>query len=194
MNILRFLQEVDRRVLYALMLLVVALPLVKPIELPVRISPTSRGLYESIETLKEGDFVLFGVDWGSGTRGESRSQTYALMRHLMRKKVRFALLAFEPQSKTLCQKIAEDLQKESGYVEGKNWVNLGYKPDQPNFLPGFVKDIVGTIGKDVHGTPLESLEVMKGIRTAKDIQFMLDITGSRTYEIFIKFMQQIHNS
>ena len=193
MNILRFLQEVDRRVLYALMLFVVALPLLIPVKLPVKVSPSSQSLYNSIEELKPNDFVLFGADWGSGTRGESRAQTIAVMRHLMRKKVRFALLAFEPQGKKLCQDIAEGLQKEYGFVEGINWVNMGYKVDQENFLQGFAKDIVGTIGTDIHGTPLGSLKVMEGVKTAKDIQFIMDFSGSRTYEIFITFLQQPYN-
>ncbi len=193
MNILRFLQEVDRRVLYALMLLVIAFPVLVPIPLPMKVSPATQSLYDSIEGLKENDFVLFGVSWGAGTRGESRSQTYALMRHLMRKKVRFALLAFEPQAKVLNQKIAEELQKEYGYVEGVNWVNFGYQIDQENFLQGFGKDIVGTIKKDIEGNPIGSLKVMEGVQTAKDIKFLIDVTGSRSFEVYITFLQQPFN-
>jgi hypothetical protein len=190
MNVLRFLQEVDRRVLYALMIFVIAFPMIKLIELPVKVSPSTQSFYNNIEALNEGDFVVFGADWGAGTRGESRSQTIALVRHLMQKKLRFAFLAFEPQGKSLCQKIAEGLQKEYGYVEGVNWVNFGYKVDQENFLQGFVKDIVGTIKTDIHGNPLGTLPVMAGIKTAKDVDFLIDISGSRTYEVFITFMQQ----
>lgn len=190
MNVLRFLQEVDRRVLYALMIFVIALPMLLPIKLPINVSPPTKNLYDSIEALQPNDFVLFGADWGAGTRGESRSQTIAILRHMIQKKLRIAFIAFEPQGKDLCQKIAEDLGKETGYVEGVNWVNMGYKPDQANFLQGFVKDIIGTMVKDVHGTPLGTLKVMEGVKTAKDVKYVLDVTGSRSYETFITFMQQ----
>lgn len=60
MNILRLLQEVDRRVLYVLLLLAVTLPFFVKFRLPVAVSPPTQALYDAIDNLPENSFVLFG--------------------------------------------------------------------------------------------------------------------------------------
>src|SRR5437879_3251405 len=106
MRLLRFLQTVDRRFLYALLLLSVTVPLFLNISLPFPTSSQTDKVYDAIEALPPNSFVLFAVDWSASTSGENRPQTEALMRHVMRKHLRFAILAFEPQGKTLGQAIA----------------------------------------------------------------------------------------
>lgn len=189
MNILRFLQEVDRRFLYVLILLVVSAPFFLKVKIPVHVSPATEALYDAIENLPQGSFVLLSVDWGAGTRGENRPHTYALLHHLMRKKLRFAMISFEPQSTTICQAIAEEVAKQYHYKEGTDWVNVGYKPDQDNYLKAFVLDIPGSVGFDIHHNPVASLPVMQGIKTARDIKLLLDVTPSDTYNSYIKFLQ-----
>jgi hypothetical protein len=196
-NILRFLQQVDRRFLYALLILVVGLPFFLNFQIPVTPSPSTEKMYTLIESLPEGSFVLFGVDWGAGTRGESRAQTYALMRHVMRKKLRFAIMAIgEPQSPKLVGDIARELQAEYNrqntdyqYEEGVNWVNFGYKVDPDNFLKAWVKDIPSTIKMDVRGKEIATMPVLKGVKTAKDIKLLIDVAPSGAYESYIKFVQ-----
>ncbi len=190
MNLLRFLQEVDRRFLYALLLLAVCAPFFLKTRIPVPISPETRALYDRIEALPPGSFVLLGMDWSAGTRGENGAQTEALMRHLMKRKLRFAMLAFSsPQGATLGQIIAERLQTEYGYREGIDWCNFGFKTDQQNFLQAFVRNIPASIGADARGIPIESLPVMKGINSGHDVAFLLEITGTNTFNIYIQFMQ-----
>lgn len=190
MNILRFLQEVDRRFLYGLILLASTVPFFLKVRIPVTIQPATQKFYDAVEALHENDFVILGVDWGGGTRGENRAQTIAIINHLMRKKCRFALLSFEPQSKTLCQTIAEQETAKYHYVEGVNWVNFGYKPDQENYLKGFVLNIPQQVGIDRRGIPLSTLPVMQGITTAADVKLLADVTPSDTYNGYIKFMTQ----
>jgi hypothetical protein len=188
-NILRFLQTADRRYLYALLLLTVTIPFFIKTRLPVVVSPQTLALYKAIDALPPNSFVLFGVDWGAGTSGESQPQTEAIMRHLMKRRLRFALLAFDPQPKTLVQRIATRLQGEYGYQEGRDWVNFGYKIAQENFLKAFGQGIPAAVVTDIHSTPIASLPVMEGIRTARDIKFLIDVTPSGTYESYIRFLQ-----
>ena len=146
-------------------------------------------MYDTIEGLHERDFVLFGVDWGAGTRGENKAQTIAIMDHLMRKKARFALLSFEPQSITLVKMIVADLAKKHNYVEGTDFVNFGYKANQDAYLKGFVLDIAGSVGVDSRGIAISGLPVMEGVKSAHDIKLLIDVTPSDTYNSYIKFMQ-----
>ncbi len=198
MNVLRLLQEVDRRVLYVFLLLAVTLPFFVKFRVPVAISPPTKALYDAIEELPENSFVLFGPDYSAGTRGENGAQTEVLLRHLMlmwhKKKIRFGILAFDPQGKTLAQNISLRLQEEYnkqgyGIKEGVSWVNFGYRVDQQNFVRALVKDVPNTLAKDIHDQPVGALEVMKGIHSAKDVAMILNVNPTNSYTIYIQFMQ-----
>lgn len=189
---LRLLQVIDRRVLYVMLLLAVTIPFFLNFTIPVSISPRTRAVYDKIESLPEGSFVLFGVDWSASTRGENAPQTEALMRHLMRKKLRFGIIAFgDVQSETLGQEIAVRLQTEYGFEEGRDWINFGYQPAaaQENFLKSMAQDMVEAIKKDRHGKPIADQPVMKGIKTPRDCALLIDVTPSHTYQIYIQFLQ-----
>jgi hypothetical protein len=60
-----------------------------------------RRFYDTIEQLKPGDMVMVSSNWSAGTIGENRPQLEAVIRHLMRKKVRFTVISFEPQARDI---------------------------------------------------------------------------------------------
>lgn len=198
MNILRLLQEVDRRVLYVLLLLAVTVPFFVKVVIHVPVSTPTQSLYDTIEGLPENSFVLFGPNFSAGTRGENGAQSEVLLRHLMimwhKKKIRFGILAFDPQGKSLAQDTALALQKEynaKGYniQEGVSWANFGYRVDQQNFVRAMVKNVPGTIVNDIHDQPVGTLPVMQGVHTAKDIAMILDVNPTNNFSIYIQFMQ-----
>jgi hypothetical protein len=194
-QILRLLQTVDRRYLYALLLMTVVLPFFLKLQLPVTISPETEALYGAVEELPDRSFVLLGIDWAAGTRGENGPQTIAIIRHLMRKHLRFGILCFgDAQSKTLGEEISADLSKDFGYQEGRDWVNFGYQVDQANYLKAFVLNIQEQVKVDIHSTPLGQLPVMEGIKTARDIRLVIEITPSTTYAPYIQFVQGPYNA
>ena len=188
-NLLRTLQTVDRRVLYALLLLSVTIPFFLPFKVPVKISPATQKLYDTIESLPENSFIIFGSDWSAGTRGENGAQTEALMRHVMRHKLRFAILCFDPQAATLTQSIAERMESEYGYKEGVNWTNWGFRVQEVLFFKALAKDVVSTVRADIHGTPIQSLPVMAGVTTASDFKLLLNVNPTNSYTYYIQFLQ-----
>lgn len=195
MNVLRLLQTVDRRYLYGLLLLTVVIPFFIPLQLPATVSPETESLYQAVEDLPAGSFVLLGIDWAAGTRGENNPQNVAIVRHLMRKHLRIAILCFgDAQSKTLAEDICLQLGRQFDYQEGRDWVNLGFQVDQANWLKAFVLDIPDQAKVDIHGNPLKALPVMAGIQTARDIRQIIVITAADTYQPYIQFVQGPFNA
>jgi hypothetical protein len=176
-------------VLYALLLVSVTLPFFISMKVPVKISPTTQKLYDTVESIPEGSFVLFGADWSAGTHGENGAQTEALLRHVMRHKLRFAILAFDPQGATLTQTMAVKLQKEYGYTEGVNWTNWGYKVQELLFFKALANDVANTVKADIHGTPIQTLPVMKGVSSASDIKLLVDVNPTDSFKLYIQFLQ-----
>ncbi|MBM3495537.1 MAG: hypothetical protein FJX72_14630, partial [Armatimonadetes bacterium] len=159
------LESIDRIYLYGVLLLIVIVGLLVPIPLPLAVGPQARGFYDAVENADTSKIAIVSTLWSASTQGENRPQTRVILQHLMRKKMRFALIAFgDPQSTTLAQELAEELARENNYVYGKDWINWGFRADIAGTLKGLVRDINETMKRDsIQDRPLASHPVMRGV-------------------------------
>ena len=67
-NLIIKIGDVDRRVIFILIGLAVLIPLLTPISLPIRETPTTVKFFEGIEQIPEGSKVLVSFDYGPITR------------------------------------------------------------------------------------------------------------------------------
>ena len=79
------LQHVDRRILYLVLAVLVAIPLIWPFTLPLQVSPAVYSLYDHVESLKSGDVVLMSFDYSAGGAPDIHPQVEAIVRHLAKK-------------------------------------------------------------------------------------------------------------
>jgi hypothetical protein len=115
------------------------------------------------------------------------------MRHLMKRHLKFALFAFnDPQGRELGQRVADSIQNEYSYVYGRDYVNIGYRPNAAivPMLKSAVRDVPGSFGNDIRGTPLAQVPVMQGIKTVNDVGLIIEITPSNTVGAWIQFYQR----
>lgn len=175
------LQAIDRRILYALLLIVITVPLFKPIRLPMVTMPSTQKLYQAIETIPPGGFAIVSATWSGGTRAENMPQTEAILRHLMKRKLRVAVFSFDQQGSQFSYNIASRLAKEYGYEYGKDWVHWGYRPVVGVVLKSLVRDIPGTFTTDRNGNPTRDMPVMQGIKDIKNVDVIIEIAASGIY-------------
>ena len=98
------LESIDRRYLYAVLIVIVIVGLLVPIPLPLAVGPQARGFYEAVEGADRNKIAVVSTLWSASTQGENSPQTRVILQHLMRRKIRIALIAFgDPQSTTLAQ-------------------------------------------------------------------------------------------
>ncbi len=190
------LQTIDRRVIYAILLVVILIPLFFRINLPTYPSKQSLDFYNTIERVaRESPNKIVIIDgwWSPGTRGENQWQAQAVVTHLMMRHLHFAILSFDTQNNTVMQtQVVEPLAKKYGYVYGRNYINWGFKPPA-SFVPtvkGLVTDIPGTLKKDYKGTPITQFPVMKDIKTRADVSALVEITPSKTAETWLGLFEQ----
>jgi len=183
------MQNIDRRVLYVALLVIVTVGLLVPLPLPLLVGPQARELFQAIDAVPEGGMVVVSTNWSASTQGENRPQTRVVLEHCMRKRLRFALIAFDPQSTNLAQELAEEMAREHGYEYGVKWVNWGYRADVPGTLKAMMQDIVGTYSTDSRQRrPLQELTVMQGIRTLRDVGAIVEVSPSGNHKYWIQFV------
>lgn len=195
MKFSQWLQTIDRRIMYVLLILVMSIPMFVPISLPTAISPEVRGVYDAIENIEEGKIAILSGDWGAGTLAESLPQTEALMRHLFERKVKFAILPFAPQTSVLMYNTAERIGAEYGAEYGKDWVNWGWKAiPMFAFLKGMSRDIPGQIKTDYAGTPIAEIPMMEGVKDIEDVGFVCHITPVGNIMVWVAFVHAVYGT
>jgi len=183
------LQKIDRRIVYLLVFVVTGALLKWPVRLPVVVSPEGQEAYNLIQNTAPEKLVLVAADWDAGTLAENGNQTRALIRHLMKLKRKFAIIGFAwPAGPQLTENIASELAPDYGYEYGRDYVNLGYKPQLSVSLMALVKDIPGFYKQDAKGTPLSQLPVMQGIHGIEDVSAIAQFTSASTLEAYIVFV------
>lgn len=177
MDFFERLQHIDRKIIYLVLLIAVALPLLSPIGLPVSIGKETTGIYDAVEALQPGDVVALAFDYSPSSYSEMHPQAAAAFTHLMLKPgIKVVMLAFWETGPMFAQEVIDKLDLH-GKQEGVDFVNLGYVPGGETAMSAFAGDIYNTFPKDYKGKAIASLPMMAGIKTGADIDLMIEITG-----------------
>ena len=183
------IQNINSRVMYLILAVVIAVPLVWNINLPIIVSPAVQGAYDAVEKIPNDKIAIISANWAAGTIAENKPQTEVIMRHMFMKGKKFAILSFDVQGSQFARDISEGLAKEYGKTYGVDYVNWGFKPFS-NFvllIQGMARDVPKSIGKDINGTPIGDIPMMKNIKTMKDIGLIAEVTPSATLDIWIAY-------
>lgn len=198
MNLGRRLQTIDRRGLYLLLMVIVGLPFVPGVTIPVpapAVLPQTRAYYDTIENVArdektKGQLVILATNYGAGTMAENQTQFEATAKHLVRHRMKIALLSFiDPQGRDLGQRAFERIAAKAGYEYGKDWCNIGYRPADGfnQVMLSAASDLPGTFGTDIRGARLADLPVMQGTKSADDIALAVNFASTASLPIWLQF-------
>lgn len=182
------LQQIDRRILYLILLFVVALPTLRPINIPNVPLPMSEDLWKIIEATPKDKIVLLSSTWTWNTRGESQSQARAILHHLMSRRIRFLTSSFDAQASQVILNEVETLAKQYHYEYGTDWAHLGFQPSAANFIKAINVDLLNR-QETVRNVPLKDLPVMRGINSIDDVYLVVEISGAAVHLSWIQFLK-----
>lgn len=178
------LQNIDRRILYLLITLVIGIPMLKhPSSHPRIIFDEVKNAYRTVQNVPKDKLVILSTVWGANTQSENGPQTEALMRQLFRNGTRFAVISWDPVGSEITNKMGHDLQKEYGRKYGRDWVHLGYIPGASqtvmiSVISGMAKNFPGVLKRDRFGNDLRKLPVTRNVKNHSQIGLVAEMTGS----------------
>jgi hypothetical protein len=182
------LGSIDRRWIYLMLFLATLAPLVFRWELKLFPTEDARSLQRLVETLPRDKIVVLSCNWEAGTKAESRPQTVALARHLLRRRIPFAMISIAyPTSPQIAQDAVDQAVREEGRgVYGVDYCNWGYRVESAQWLQALSRNIPKTVSTDWKQRPLAELPIMRGVDTFReDVSLLVDITGSSTIPLWI---------
>lgn len=179
------MQEIDRRYLYVLLMIVMILPIFIKMPLPMFITNSTQQAYDTVEHIPDHGFALISCSWSGSTQAENRPQTEAILRHLMKRGIKVCVFSAEPVGATYSYNVAKAIAKEYNYKYGTQWVHLGWMQQPAIVAKALKNDVQGALQKDRNGTACSKLPIFKGINTVKDIDYLVEITGTAMYQLWI---------
>lgn len=111
-----WMDHLDRRVIYGVMILVLLGSTFMKQALPPAKLPTAEKAFSVIEQLEPdaAKIVFVALDWDGSTKAENQPQTEALLEHLMRRRIHFALISSVPNAEPFLLNLPLEVAK-------KNW-------------------------------------------------------------------------
>jgi hypothetical protein len=171
--------DIDRRVIYIVMLLAVSLPLIWRVTFREHPSPMVRDIFRTIETLPPGARVLMAWDFDPASDSEIKPMGDAFTRHLALKEAQLFYLTLWPAGPgEIDMVIREVLAPEfPGYRYGVNYVNLGFMSGNEGVIAVAMTDFRKSFTTDVHNTStanLERLPIMRGVDNLRNMDLIVD--------------------
>ncbi|MBI2874558.1 MAG: hypothetical protein HYY09_05685 [Firmicutes bacterium] len=192
---MNILERIDRRILYLVLLLAVAYPLLRPFGLSVKPGPDSKQVFRVIDELPRGSVVMVSFDYDPAAAPELDPMAVALVRLLFSKDLR--IITFSQPGWELgagqADRILRQVAVEKGKEYGTDWVNLGWRAGQSAvILPAMSEDLRRPMnGVDMYGQPLVNLKLMDQIRKLSDLQLIVGIwSGTPGFQEYISFVYE----
>lgn len=174
-----FLRTLDRRWIFLLVLLCIALPILLGLKFPETPSPLVRNTFDEVERLKPGSRVLLSFDYDPASEGELGPMATAFVRHCCEKKLRLYFMALWPVGPqmvddTIDRVIHRDFPD---MVYGQDYVNLGFKPGNEGVIKVIVTDLRQLYTTDARGTNIDRIPMCAGIRTVRDFDLIINVSA-----------------
>lgn len=193
------LQNADKRILYAILIVFTTLPLFpvfSNVVLPNEPAPYTKALYSTLSTIPEGKTVFIQSDWTLSTRGENAGHLEALFRIVMARKLKFVIYTVADAQapgvwREYLRRINAERQSQGlkTYNQWEDYVDLGYFPNAEGTLIAIGLDIKKIFGsrrvKDPsqgRDRPVFESPVLAGTNRVQDAGAYMVITASSSVD------------
>jgi hypothetical protein len=204
------LHSFDRRWIFLAMGLAIVIPLLSPLNLPFKPSPMVKALYDTVESLQEGDVVYLSVDLDPASTPELEPFFRAVVLHLKRKNVKIAIgstwYAAPPLVERWVRDVVEPQQGFPGqdgyqgkpdrpYEKNVDYTWLGFREGKEAVINRLGSDLRGNYsGRAADGTPLDRIPFMKGKKRLADFDLVILVSaGSPGAKEFVQQVQTRYN-
>lgn len=170
--------QTERRIIFLILFVAVALPLIFPIGWKTEVSNYSRMAYEMVETTPDSSVVMISFDYDPSTQTELQPMAEAMLEHAWKRNQKVIAVALWPQGVQMAeQSFSKALTYYPDKKYGIDYVNLGYKVAGMVSIQAMGKSMQEVFPKDIAGSNYQDIPMLKGIRTLKDISYVNSLSS-----------------
>lgn len=184
------MQNVDRRIIYIILIVAVVYALIKPMGLPVTINKTTEDAYAAIDALQPGDVLVMGMDFSAGGIPELEPAGKAIFYQCMKKDVKIVMFGMWVMAGDMAERLLTEMAPLfPDKVYGTDYINIGYKAGGAVLLQKAVDDVVeAALNIDHRGNTLPgNFPIFDNFKSLKDAAFWVCLsTGNPGVPDWIK--------
>lgn len=197
------MMNVDRRIIYMIVAVVMIVPIIFPFNLPMRVSErTTKALFDAIDAFPSQNGVfLISADLNPQDQPELYPMMVSWIRHCFHREIKVLVMCLYPTSLGLAEQALNQVAMEFNdrarmgigrrVVYGEDFVFLGYKP--PPIVPilGLGENIYEVFPKDFYGNDVKSLPMMvnKRIKSYRDMDMIGSLAANSLPITYVAYAQ-----
>jgi len=169
------LQMIDRRVFYWILFVALMIPFIRPLQLPVIVTPSTKGLYDELSKVQTGDVCLLSISSGVSAWGDCLPAMVASVKMLVRQEAKIIVwgMGHVDVDITWNEIMAKVPELTETYTYGEDYAYFGYLPTQETTIALLGSNVRGVFAMDKYDTPIDDLPVMQGVNIANDFRLVL---------------------
>jgi hypothetical protein len=174
-----FFKNLDRRWVFLMMLLAVAIPILLEAKFPEKPTGLAKAVFDEIEKLPEGAPVLLAYDFDPASEGELGPMATTFTFHCAKKKLKIYYMTLWPVGPRMIEEaVARVIKADFSEMKyGEDWVNLGYKSGYEGVIKVIVTDLKQLYTTDHFGASIDSIPMMQGIQSVQDFDLVINVSA-----------------
>ena len=170
----RKILALDKRIIYVIMFISMALPMFMTFGLPIRIGASTQAAYDIVDALPANSIVFLGAECGASQQAEMQPMINSLVRHVLQKDLRLVVWSNNSQGATLAEQWSKDVLEEFNVEIGVNFVNIGYRTGFNATLDKARTDFVEAMSDvDINNNRLSEMPLFADLKKASDIDLVI---------------------
>lgn len=181
---LELLKNLDRRWIYLMMALAVAIPIIvlnlTKTTFPEKPTVIVQTVFDMIEQLPSGSRVMVAMDFDPSSAGELAPMATAITRHLMEKRHKIYFLSLWPLGPQMTENaLRKVLVPELGWEPqyGVDYVDLGFKTGNEGVVKVIASDLRKAYPTDKNGTNLDDLPITRDVKNLTDMNMIFTVSA-----------------
>ena len=194
MSMVDRLANIDRRWIFLLMGLAVAVPIIyigiTGKTLPEQPTPLAQAAFDELDKLPPGSRILLAWDFDPASEGELGPMATSFVRQCCQRGHRMYFLTLWPVGTQMIQKSAS-LVIDGFYPDleyGTDWVDLGFKAGNEAVIKTIATDFGQMFPNDARGTSIEAIPMMDGIASISSFDAIVNVSagypGSKEWVLY----------
>ena len=188
MKTLQKLGTIDSRVIYALLIIALLVPLMRPIGLPISIGKHTQRSFGVLDTLSAGDVIIMDVGYSVSGAADVEPQTVAILKHLFGKGVRMIFTGNQTEGPMITERLVAPYEA-TGKKYGVDFVNLGYLAGGENAIAAYCGDLKKSYPVDFRKNSTSDLPLLQGINGAADVKMFVFFTTQNS-DMYVRQVTQ----
>ena len=173
------LQDIPRWLIFLLVIIAMAYPILNPIGLPIVTGQPSRDAYKAIDETEDGTFVVFHIRYGAGGKPTLQPAAIAVTHHLFQKDVRIIYFVDGPVDLANTYEIFDKIDPAKyGKIYGEDYVVLSLTGPFLTQAAVVLGNLIETVPKDSEGNMLVDLPMFDGYTETENIGLVFQLTTS----------------